>query len=392
MYTLSSPGTTDALNNTSSIQYQNQAPTTANTLADVGGTGYVATGANAAPVTSAPVCFAAQTLILTARGIVSIDLIETSDYVVTASGEHRSVRWLGHRTIDCTRHPRPHEVMPVRIAAHAFGRNKPLRDLCVSPGHAICVDAVGEVLIPAAALVNGTTIVQEQVDTITYWHVELEGGHDIILAENLPCESYIEMGNRSFFVEGEATALHASPDAHVVTHADFCRPFHQDGAVVMSIRERLADRARDLGWTLEDTPSSHLHLIVDGQRVEAAMNGLCARFLVPAHAKEVWLMSSTSVPADVGMGHDLRALGVCVSRLVVDDGFGTPHSIRADHPLLGNGFYETEEGPQRWTTGCARLPAELWESCQDSFFLRVELSRLALQRWIAPVYLEVEAA
>ena len=174
--------------------------------------------------TANPVCFAVGTKILTSDGEIAVERLKVGAQLLTASGEHRAIHWLGHRTIDCRRHPSPHEVMPVRIAAHTFGEGRPLRDLRVSPGHAICVDAVGEVLIPAAALVNGTTIVQEQVDTITYWHVELEGGHDIVLAENLPCESYIEMGNRAFFAETDVTTLHASPDTHIVSHEDFLPP------------------------------------------------------------------------------------------------------------------------------------------------------------------------
>ena len=329
-----------------------------------------------------PVCFASGTSVLCKNRAILVQNLGLGDVILTTSGEDRAIRWLGHRTIDCARHPRPHEVMPVRISAHAFAENRPSRDLCVSPGHAICIDAVGEVLIPAAALVNGTTIVQEHVDIITYWHVELEGGHNIILAENLPCESYIEMGNRSFFAETQATALHANPDASVITHDDFCRPFHRDGPLVAFVRERLAARSPDLGWTLKQEPFANIHLIVDGQRVEAETNGLTARFLMPASAKEVWLMSDTSVPAEIGLSPDLRSLGVCVGSIVIDDGFGSPSTIKADHPLLSLGFHNIEDGPQRWTAGRSRLPAELWQGCYGSFFLRVDLTRPALPRWV----------
>ena len=54
------------------------------------------------------------------------------------------------------------------------------------------------VLVPAGALVDGRGIVQLEVERVTYWHVELDG-HDILLAENLPAESYLAMGNRGFF-------------------------------------------------------------------------------------------------------------------------------------------------------------------------------------------------
>ena len=331
-------------------------------------------------------CFAAGTRISIARGgaivEIAVETLTVGDFVVTASGAHRPIRWLGHRTVDCRRHTRPLEAQPVRITAHALGPNRPAHDLRVSPGHAICVDLLGEVLIPAGALINGSTIVQQEVDTVTYWHVELEGGHDILLAENLPCESYIEMGNRAFFAEAEATALHASPDAREITHADFCRPFHKDGPVVALVRDRLAARAPDLGWTLAHEPLADLHLVADGRRIDPEAVGLAARFLVPADADDVWLVSDTSVPAEIGVAPDLRQLGVCVGALVVDDGFGTPRTIPADDPRLCVGFHHVEEGPQRWTAGRTRLPANLWEECRGSFFLRVELTRPALPKWV----------
>ena len=364
--------------------------TLANTTAAQSSGESFSTLATAAPdtvirgVAFAPVCFAQRTRIRTARGEVAVEALAVGDIVLTAAGDERAIRWLGHREVECRRHPRAADVMPVRIAAQAFGEGRPVRDLVLSPGHSICVDLLGEVLIPASALINGTTIVQEHVERITYWHVELEGGHEIVLAENMPTESYLEMGNRGFFAEAEAIALHASPDARVATHADFCRPFHQDRLVVQFVRERLAARALVLGWALQQVPLANLHLLVDGRRVEAQTSGWSARFLVSAGSKDVWLMSDTSVPAEVGSGADSRALGVCVGSLVADDGFGAPATMAADDPLLSVGFHDIEEGPQRWTCGRARLPSTLWDGCRGSFFLRVDLTRPALPRWVAP--------
>ena len=190
-------------------------------------------------------CFVSGTLIRIARSDVAVEALCVGDLVVTASGAHRQLRWLGHRMVDCRRHPRPHEIMPIRISAHAFGEKRPARDLYVSPGHSICVDVMGGLLIPAGALVNGTTIVQVEVETVTYWHVELDT-HEIILAENLPAESYLEVGNRGFFAESDLVALAAMPDAKVVTHEDFCRPFHADGPIVEAVRGRLAAKTEQV--------------------------------------------------------------------------------------------------------------------------------------------------
>ncbi len=328
-------------------------------------------------------CLASGTLIRTTRGDVAVEDLAVGDLAVTASGAHRPIRWLGHRTMDCRNHPSPHEAMPVRIAAHSFGDNRPARDLRVSPGHSLCLDVLGEVLIPASALVNGSTITQETVDSVTYWHVELDG-HDILLADNMPAESYLDMGNRSFFAEAGVVDLDAGPDAPVRTHADFCRPYHADGPLVAFVRERLAARSSALGWRLVEAPLGDLHLLVDGRRYEPETSGLAARFILPADAGAVWLVSNTGVPGLGDVNPDPRTLGVCVGRLVIDDGFGAPRTIMADDASLVAGFHDAEEGPRRWTKGRARLPASLWEGCRGSFFLRVDLALSALPRWVGP--------
>jgi hypothetical protein len=111
------------------------------------------------------------------------------------------VRWLGHRRVDCRRHPRPGDAWPIRVRAGAFGENLPHRDLSLSPDHAVFV-APG-LLVPVRYLINDATIVQEPVDAITYWHVELPT-HDVLLAEGLPVESYLDTGNRGAFARRKA--------------------------------------------------------------------------------------------------------------------------------------------------------------------------------------------
>ncbi len=328
---------------------------------------------------AAAVCFAQGTRVRTTRGDVAVEALAVGDLVVTSAGAYRPIRWLGHRTIECARHLRPDDVMPVAIAAHAFGEGRPARDLVVSPGHSIAVDLDGEVLIPAAALINGTTIVQEQVDSVTYWHVELES-HDVILAEGLPAESYLDMGNRDFFVGGDATALHGLPDATIATHADFCRPFHAGGPVVALVRERLLTRAAVVGWSLIEDPLADLHLMVDGQRLQPQMRGSIASFLLPAGASSAWLVSETRKPSHLG-AEDARALGLCVAKLAVQDGFGYAASMQADDILLSVGFHGLEPGPMRWTAGRALLPAALWQGCAGGFFLQIDFAHMALPRW-----------
>ena len=47
------------------------------------------------------------------------------------------------------------------------------------------------------------TVVQQPVEKVTYFHVELPV-HDVLIAEGLRCESYLETGNRAAFANGTA--------------------------------------------------------------------------------------------------------------------------------------------------------------------------------------------
>ena len=365
-----------------------QAPATVTTTSTLIGLGTAQT--TNVPVNSSAACFVSGTLIRTERGDVMVEALAVGDLVVTASGTHRPIRWIGHRVTDCRRHPHPDEAQPVRVLAHAFGHQRPMRDLRVSPGHALCVDLLGEVLIPAATLVNGSTIVQEDVDRVTYWHVELDS-HDILLAENMPAESYLDMGNRPFFAEAGLIALDGGPDVRVEgsdrTHADFCRPFHVDGPVVEAVRAQLAARAGRIGWHLEAQGLGGMHLMVDGVRIDPVVRGLSARFTLASGARDVWLVSSTGVAAEIAASPDRRRLGLCVRGLAFEDGFGAPRRVSLDDPCLCVGFHvvEDESGePRRWTAGRACLPAALWEGLEGDLFVRLDLAGPALPRWVAP--------
>jgi hypothetical protein len=143
-------------------------------------------------------CFAAGTRIGTPSGMIPVERLAEGDMVQTESGTPRPVRWIGRRSLDCRRHPRPDAVLPVRIAPHAFGQGRPNRALRLSPDHAVFVE---DALIPIKLLINGTTIRQVAAKTVTYYHIELPQ-HDVVLAEGLPVETYLECGNRDAYENG----------------------------------------------------------------------------------------------------------------------------------------------------------------------------------------------
>ncbi len=190
---------------------------------------------------SAPPCFAAGTRIATTDGAKCVEQLAVGDKVRTAvDGRSQSIVWIGHRGVDCTRHPQPQQVWPVRVAAGAFGRSVPSCDLYLSPDHAIYADGV---LIPVKYLVNGDTIAQVPRDTVTYYHIEL-ARHDVILADNLPTESYLDTGDRCNFANGGAPiALH--PDfSSRVWEAEGCAPLVVTGPELDAVRRRVNAKSR----------------------------------------------------------------------------------------------------------------------------------------------------
>jgi hypothetical protein len=305
-----------------------------------------------AVIPEATPCFAAGTRIATADGAVAVEDLTVGTEVLTASGARRPVIWIGHKTVRPARHPRPHEVNPVRIRKGAFAEGAPARDLVVSPGHAVFVAQgdVGGVLIPAHCLINGATIVQEEVETIRYFHVELDA-HDVLLAEGLACESYLDDGNRAIFANGgQAVELHGRLDPKSWENA--CAPWVEAGPQLDAARRGLHARAEALGWERSNEPD--LRLVVDGAAIAPLqVAGGRAWFQVPACA-ELTLASNASVLAQVAPGlPDLRRLGVAVSELRVNGA-----ALGLDDAAFGAGFHALETHGQdawRWTDGEATL-------------------------------------
>ena len=198
-------------------------------------------GSTAATVTVSGVqtaCFAAGTRIRTGAGEMLVEDLAVGDIVHARFAGTVPVVWIGHRHVDCRHHTQPLEVWPVRIAAHAFGPRMPHRDLVVSPDHSVFVD---DVLIPIKHLINGETIVQEPVDTVTYYHVEL-GEHDVLLAEGMPAESYLEDGARIAFDNADG-AIALQPDfAQRRWEAWGCAPLVVTGPKLAAVAARLRDR------------------------------------------------------------------------------------------------------------------------------------------------------
>jgi Hint domain len=183
----------------------------------------IAYSTNATPPTGTPttiavtptiansLCLLGGTAIATPQGERLIETLQIGDLVTLSDGGVAPVRWVGRQTV-ATRFADPMRNLPIRIRANALGENLPVRDLLVSPDHALAIDGI---LIQAAALVNDVTIVREDImpERFTWYHVEL-ASHALILAENVPAETFIDNVDRLAFdnwAEHETLYSHAEP-------------------------------------------------------------------------------------------------------------------------------------------------------------------------------------
>jgi hypothetical protein len=144
------------------------------------------------------VCFAAGTVIDTATGLVPVEDLRPGDLIWTKDAGLQPLCWIGKRHIgmaDLIANP---ALRPVVFDPGSLGDARPDRLLELSPQHRLCLGGwktelhfgEGEVLVPAQALINGTTIRQEVPSKdVTYVHFLLDG-HQIVRSSGVLSESF----------------------------------------------------------------------------------------------------------------------------------------------------------------------------------------------------------
>jgi len=183
-------------------------------------------------------CFVTGTLIETETGPRAVETLAEGDLVVTRTGELQPIVWMGRRHIGSSQHPLAQKFWPVRVQAGAFADQSPRRDLYLSPEHAIFHEGT---LFPIGNLANDTTIAQVPRTEVTYWHIEL-ATHDVVLAEGLEVETYLENGNRCDFDGSDAITLHADLVGSDGAATSPCFPFCRQGDTLQTLRDVLAAR------------------------------------------------------------------------------------------------------------------------------------------------------
>ncbi len=271
-------------------------------------------------------CFARGTGILTPNGYQKVESFKPGDPVITLGGERRAVRWIGWRTLDLKIHDK---AGPVLFAPDSLGAGMPHRAVTLSPLHAVFI---GGVLVPACHLVNGATIIAARCAAVTYYHVELDR-HDILLADGMPAESFIDNGNRGQLYSeiGERGRASAA-----------CVALVTGGPELAAIRRRLHLIALQAGFSLTYDP--RLRGVAGAASVLPRLFKREMRFRFPRAAGALALVARAAAPAETDPdSQDRRQLGVCVR--------GLPDDVQ-----LGAGWHEQASGDEgTWMGAGAEL-------------------------------------
>ena len=205
--------------------------------------------------TEAAPCYCPGTLIRTDQGEVAVEALRIGDHVITLDDRSKPIKWIGRRAYAGCFIEGRRDVLPVCMQAGSLGEGLPLRDLVVSPLHAMFLDGV---LVPAGLLVNGVSITQAQsVEIVEYIHIELDE-HAVIWAEGAASESFVDDNSRGMFQNvHEFNKLYA---AQVRLPAVYCAPRVEHGERLVAIKDVIDSRA----GLAAPRPCEPLRGVIDG--------------------------------------------------------------------------------------------------------------------------------
>jgi hypothetical protein len=187
-------------------------------------------------------CYCRGTRIRTPQGKVAVEALRIGDRVTTVDGEDLPIKWIGRRFYRDWLAVGNAGVQPICFRAGSIADGVPVRDLYVSPEHAMFLDGV---LVPALHLVNGASIVKiEGMEEIEYFHFEFDR-HVVIYAEGAAAESFVDDDSRMLFHNAdEYRQLY--PDEPRGGDIEFCAPRVEAGYEIDTLHRRLVARAERL--------------------------------------------------------------------------------------------------------------------------------------------------
>lgn len=168
-----------------------------------------------------PPCFVSGTLMDTPHGPRAVESLRLGDRVLTRDNGEQIIRWAEQRDLDLTVGEEMQVFKPIRLRKNCLGPGLPDRDVLLSPMHRVVISGphvelltgANEVLCPVRHLVNGRSILQEQVREVRYHHLLLDH-HEVLSSSGCDSESFYpgRLGLNGFADESRNEVLSLFPD------------------------------------------------------------------------------------------------------------------------------------------------------------------------------------
>jgi len=213
-------------------------------------------------------CYLRGTCILTPAGPTPVETLAIGDAVVTRFSGIQPIRWIGRQSFPAPDAAANPALAPVRLSAGALGPLTPVRDLFISPYHAMLIDGQ---LIEARHLVNGRTITQpalaggQAAGRIDYFQLELPA-HDCVLAEGAWSETFPDSAElrAKFHNAAEFSLLY--PGHRPAAAPTICAPRPPCGPQREAALRPVVERAR--AGATPGPLEGFIDQIVDGLKIE----------------------------------------------------------------------------------------------------------------------------
>jgi hypothetical protein len=293
-------------------------------------------------------CYCRGTRIRTPRGEVAVEALKIGDRVTTAGGKVLPIKWIGRRSYRDWLAAGNSDVQPILFKAGSIADHVPVRDLYVSPEHAMFLDGV---LIPAHLLVNGISILKMSgMEEVEYFHFEFDR-HVVIFADGAAAESFVDDDSRMLFHNAdEYRRLY--PDEPRGRYTEFCAPRVEAGYELDTLQRSVAARAVRLlpDGTAAPATAQRGHLdratrtVVEGWAFAEANEGP-VRLAIVVNGAVIGQTVANRYRADLGFGD-----GHCSFR------FALPQSLSPDVGHRIEVRRESDWSPL--TGGCVMLEPE----------------------------------
>lgn len=312
---------------------------------------------------------------------VAVEALVRGDRVLTLAGpvtvRHVTVTRLDPPVIGPDAPPRP-RLIPVRVAAGAFGEGQPVAELLLPPEQMVHVlDAAlpQGALVPLGALVNGMTIRREpQQEPVSWVRLELDRPGVVIAAgllvaarhdpSSAPPAAFLPPGAATAALRARLARMPAPTEMQVEVLSEAV-PEPEGGDAVIEVTAPLEGGPLE-GAPRQETapvdaeiaavvaaPHPALRVLVHGEALDLLEGSApgALHYWLPEGVMVARLVSPRGLPANTATSErgQARRFGVAVRAILLDDA-----PLAMDGPAIGDGFHGIEAAGSeswRWTNG-----------------------------------------